>query len=63
MDILEEIYKVVITFTNKCRLTGEAVEIFETAFETIKKIYNELLKRGFDPVFIQNQHENVYLII
>lgn len=58
--MLKEIFEVVKTFTDKCRLTAEGIEIFETAFNVIKKIYNELLKRGFDPVFIQTT--NTYII-
>lgn len=60
--ILEEILNVVRTFTNNCRISGDGIEIFDVAFKLIKEIYNELMKRGFNPVFVQTQKEATYLI-
>lgn len=60
--MLEEILEVVKTFTNNCRINGGTVEIFNVAFSLIKEIYNELMKRGFNPVFLQTQQETTYLI-
>ena len=61
--ILEEILNVVRTFTNNCRISGDGIEIFDVAFKLIKEIYNELIKRGFNPVFIQTQQEQTYMIL
>ena len=60
--MLKEILEVVKTFTSNCRINGSSVEIFDVAFSLIKEIYNELMKRGFNPVFLQTQNEATYLI-
>ena len=60
--ILDEILEVVKTFTNNCRISGDGIEIFNVAFKLIKEIYNELMKRGFNPVFVQTQKEMSYVI-
>lgn len=49
-------------FTSNCRISGDGIEIFNVAFKLIKEIYNELMKRGFNPVFVQTQKEATYLI-
>ena len=62
--ILNEILEVVKTFTSNCRIiNGSNIEIFDVAFSLIKEIYNELMKRGFNPVFIQTQTEQTYMIL
>jgi len=62
--ILNEILEVVKTFTSNCRIiNGSSIEIFDVAFSLIKEIYNELMKRGFNPVFIQTQTEQTYMIL
>lgn len=60
--ILDEILEVVKTFTNNCRISGDGIEIFNVAFKLVKEIYNELMKRGFNPVFVQTQKEMSYVI-
>ena len=57
---LNEILEVVKAFTSNYRINGAMIEIFDVAFNLIKEIYNELVKRGFDPVFVQT--ENLYCI-
>ena len=59
--ILDEILEVVKTFTNNCRISGDGIEIFNVAFKLVKEIYNELMKRGFNP-FVQTQKEMSYVI-
>ena len=60
--IFKVMLEVVKTFTSNCRINGSSVEIFNVGFNLIKEIYNELMKRGFNPVFLQTMNQTTYLI-